>query len=385
MPKLTEELVEALPVNGRDRIIFEGAGFGVRVTRTGRKIFIAQARVRGVHVTRTGRKVRGAVCRVSVGTFPEMKVRDARADALAATAAIRRGDDPKAARTERAKAVEAGATTVSDFGERWLADHVRLKRKPRTIEDYERLVEQKIKPALGHLLVSRVAREDVLELHADMSATPRRANYTVSTFRAMMRYAEDCGLRPPMTNPARRIEMYRERAKERFLSEEEIAKAAEAIAAAEHSKKIGPHAAAGLRLALFTGARSGEITAAQWAHVDWERKLIRLPDSKTNEPRTIHLSDAALEILKTLPRVGKFIVAGAKKDSPTRIIARLDRGARVRRPCRRPAARSSALLCFTRGRPRSVAADDRQAARSSRAGDDAALRALSARRGGSGQ
>ncbi len=95
----------------------------------------------------------------------------------------------------------------------------------------------------------------------------------------MMRYAEDCGLRPPMTNPARRIEMYRERAKERFLSEEEIAKAAEAIAAAERSKKIGPHAAAGLRLALFTGARSGEITAAQWAHVDWERKLIRLPNS----------------------------------------------------------------------------------------------------------
>ena len=163
-------------------------------------------------------------------------------------------------------------------------------------------------------IVSRVAKEDVLKLHAEMQATPRRANYTVATFRALMTYAEDCGLRPPMSNPARRIKMYRERPRERFLSEDEIGKAAEAITAAERAGKIGPHAAGALRLALFTGARSGELTAAQWVHVDWDRKLIRLPNSKTNEPRTIHLSDAALEILKTLPRVGKFIIAGAKQD-----------------------------------------------------------------------
>ena len=84
-------------------------------------------------------------------------------------------------------------------------------------------------------------------------------------------------------NPAWRIKMYRERLVERFLSENEIATAADAITAAERDGKIGPHAAAGLRLALFSGARSGEITAAQWSHVDWQRKLIRLPNSKTNE------------------------------------------------------------------------------------------------------
>lgn len=75
---------------------------------------------------------------------------------------------------------------------------------------------------------------------------------------------------------------------------------------------IGPHAAAGLRLALLTGARSGEVTAIRWKHIDWHRKLVRLPDSKTNEPRTIHLSNAAVEVLKTLPRVGPFVIAGAK-------------------------------------------------------------------------
>jgi len=109
---------------------------------------------------------------------------------------------------------------------------------------------------------------------------------------------------------------------ERFLSEAEIAKAAEGITAAERAGKIGPHGAAGLRLALFTGARSGEVAAIEWQHVDWGRKIIRLPDSKTNEPRTIHLSDAALEVLKTVPRSGPYVIAGAKEGEPYKNLGR---------------------------------------------------------------
>src|SRR5690348_10204471 len=109
---------------------------------------------------------------------------------------------------------------------------------------------------------------------------------------------------------------------ERFLSEEEIGKAADAIQRAEREGKIGPHGAAGLRLALFTGARSGEITAVEWTHIDWDRRIIRLPDSKTNEPRTIHLSDAAIDVLKTVPRISRFVIAGAKPDEPYKNLSR---------------------------------------------------------------
>jgi integrase len=310
MPKLTEAVINALPVNGRDRIVFDADGFGVRVTPAGTKIFIAQARVRG------------RVCRVNVGIFPDKTVKKARDDARDAVAAMRRGEDPKVARAARMKAVEAGQTTVTAFAERWLAEYVRPKLKPRTVADYEKLVTHKIKPALGHLTVARVEKEDVLKLHHEMRKTPRRANYVVATFRGMMTYAEDCKLRPPMSNPARRIRMYREYRRERFLSEAEIGKAAEAIAIAARKGKIGPHAAAGLRLALFTGARQGELLAARWEHFDQGRRLLRLPDSKTNEPRTIHLSDAALEVLQTVPRVGKFIIAGAKNGEPYKNLSR---------------------------------------------------------------
>jgi integrase len=47
-----------------------------------------------------------------------------------------------------------------------------------------------------------------------------------------------------------------------------------------------------------------------------------LPDSKTNEPRTIHLSDAAIEVLRAVPRVGPYIVAGAKPGEPYKNLGR---------------------------------------------------------------
>jgi integrase len=314
--RLTESAVETLRADGRDRIVFDALqpGFGVRITPAGTKIFIVQARVGG------------RPHRIAIGRHPDKKVADARAEARGALQDMRAGRDPKIEKADRARSVEAGQTTVAAFAERWLDEYVRPKLKPRTAADYEKLVEQKIKPALGHLILARVAKDDILKFHATMKATPRRANYTVRTVGALMTYAEDCRLRPQQTNPCRRIKMYPERLRERFMDEAEIGRAAEAITEAEREGVIGPHAAAGLRLALLTGARSGEVTAIRWVHVDFERRQIRLPDS--NEPgrktgaRTIYLPAAAVELLKTVPRVGPFVVAGAKPGEPYQNLGR---------------------------------------------------------------
>jgi integrase len=206
-----------------------------------------------------------------------------------------------------------------------MVESVIPKRKPRTVYDYKRLLARHILPALGNLTVAEIEREHVERLHLAMKNTPRRANYTAAVLQIILGWGVRRGLRS--SNPALGIQQYRENKRERFLSEAEIGAAAAAIASAEAKGVIGPFAAAGLRLALFTGARSGEITAAQWGHIDWERRLIRLPDSKTNEARTIHLSDAALEVLRSIPHVGEYVIAGRhgrpfKSLSRTWIVAR---------------------------------------------------------------
>jgi len=304
MERLTEAYVEALKSDGRDRFVFDArqSGFAVRITPTGTKIFTAQAYV-------NGRKRR-----VTVGYHPQVSVAQARELALQAVADMRRGNDPVIERKARLTAARASAMTVADLSNKWLVDYVRPKLKAHTIRDYQQLLGRHILPALGHLPVAHIARDDIVRLHVAMAEIPRRANYALATVRALLNFAIELKLRSPSSNPAVGVKPYRENKRERFLTEVEIAAAADAIAAAEQKGTIGPHAAAGLRLCLFTGARSGEITAAEWSHIDWQRRLIRLPDSKTNEPRTIHLSEPALEVLRGIPRIGRYIIAGRSPD-----------------------------------------------------------------------
>ena len=311
MIRLTEALVVSLRPGG-DRVLYDDqvAGFALRITPAGAKLFSVRAYVNGKR--RTAR----------LGRFPELSVAQARELALQALADMRRGLDPVEARKARARAKAAAEMTIAELATRWLAEHVRPKLKPKTILKYEQLLARLILPALGNIPVARLAVDDVSRFHASLARIPRSANHAKAIVSALVGFGCALGLRAPGDNPARRVRPYRESQRERFLSETELVAAAEGIAAAERAGKIGPHAAAGLRLALFSGARSGEITGARWEYIDWERRFIRLPDSKNNTPRTIHLSDAAIEVLRGLPRVGPYIVAGAIPGDPYKNLTR---------------------------------------------------------------
>jgi integrase len=301
MQKLSNASVEALEITGRDRVVFDNlSGFGIRITPAGTKLFFVQARAAGQKR------------RYTIGAYPAMKVAEARDAARAMLDDMRAGKNPVVERQIRRAAITAGDITVAALADKWMEDVVRPKRKPSTIGDYETIIAKRIKPTFGPVPVRTLTWAQVNALHVSLSKTPRRANYVIGTLRALLNFGERIGVRPPHTNPCKGIEFYRERMRERFLSEAEIGAAADAIESAERDGVIGPHAAAGLRLAMFTGARRGEITATRWEHIDWERKQIRLPDSKLNEPRTILLSDPAVEVLKTVPRTGQFVIAGAK-------------------------------------------------------------------------
>jgi len=302
MKKLTQEFADAITVEA-DTTYWDTVttGFGIRVLPTGIKTFVARAKVAGrMHKLTIGR------------SSPKLTVAAARKQARDALDAIRRGKDPAQDKVERRKDVANNGITVTALAAKWMKEVVEPKRKPRTVGDYKILLKKHIEPKLGHLPVKALTWEDVNGFHAGLSKTPRTANYATSTLRALLNFAEQVEIRPKHSNPCSGVEFFREQNRERFLSEAEIGDAADAIEAAERDGVIGPHAAAGLRLALFTGARSGEITAIRWEHIDWDRSHVRLPDSKTNTPRTILLNAPAVEVLKTVPRVGPFVIAGAK-------------------------------------------------------------------------
>jgi integrase len=133
---------------------------------------------------------------------------------------------------------------------------------------------------------------------------------------------------------------YREQGRERFLTNEELARLGDVLRegetiglpyevdelkpAAKHAPKaenrrtvLDPFAVAAIRLLILTGARLHEILDARWQHVDFERGILFLSDSKTGR-KPVYLSAAALAILAGLPRLdgNPHIIAGMKDGAP---------------------------------------------------------------------
>ena len=74
------------------------------------------------------------------------------------------------------------------------------------------------------------------------------------------------------------------------------------------------YAVAAFRLLVLTGCRLSEIQKLEWRHVDLEYGELRLPDSKTGA-KTVHLGEAASEVLRALTRIGgnPYVIAGKKE------------------------------------------------------------------------
>jgi integrase len=107
---------------------------------------------------------------------------------------------------------------------------------------------------------------------------------------------------------------------ERFLSEAEIARLAEALdTEAQHSGN--PYPSSAIKLLLLTGCRRGEIVNLRWEHVDFERECLRLPDSKTGA-KIVYLNAPARVLLQELPRMAENprVFPGTRADSASAAI-----------------------------------------------------------------
>ena len=107
------------------------------------------------------------------------------------------------------------------------------------------------------------------------------------------------------------------------MSEEELGRLSEALADAEAERPEWTRAVAAIRLLALTGCRRGEILGLKWAEVDFERRCLRLPDSKTG-PKTVYLNAAALEVLAGIERLedNPHVIPGTKPGAHLRDLNR---------------------------------------------------------------
>lgn len=230
---------------------------------------------------------------ISLGRHGVLTPAEARAKARHLLAQADSGEDPTRARTARSTIPLYG-----DFAASWLNTHAKKKRKSSTHAEYERIINRYLLPRLGKVRVDRISRADALGLHSDLAESPYQANRALAVLSSMMTFAEGLGFRPTFSNPCRGVERFKERKRKRPLTVQELARLWKHLAAIE--AHTNPYIIGALRLLLLTGMRREEVLTLRRKYLRLDEGEIRLPDTKTG-PRTILLSDQAIDLIENLP------------------------------------------------------------------------------------
>jgi integrase len=225
-----------------------------------------------------------------LGPAGVLSVEQARRAGRSALAEALLGSDPQARRQE----LRSIPTLNELIRDRYLPHAQASKRSWATDETLLRI---HILPALGRLTLDQIAGEHIVGLINDMRAKGY-AGGTTNRVLVLLRYvfnlARKWNVPGASTNPTAGLSAVPEVHRQRFLTPEEAQRLVGSIQADENQI-----AAKAIMLLLLTGARRREVTRARWEEVDWEKRTLLVPVSKSGKPRAIALSAAAIALLRT--------------------------------------------------------------------------------------
>jgi integrase len=94
-------------------------------------------------------------------------------------------------------------------------------------------------------------------------------------------------------NPARGIGKFKSKSRERFLQSDELPKFFRSL-----ETEPGQDIRDFFYLALYTGARRGNLLGMRWEQFNFDSAAWRIPETKSGEPLTVPLVEESLQILK---------------------------------------------------------------------------------------
>jgi integrase len=150
--------------------------------------------------------------------------------------------------------------------------------------------------ALIHITPELIAQER--KTLTESTRGPATINRYIAVLSSTFSYAAK-KLRWIAENPCRNILKLKEGSgRDRILNDEEIARLLDACKQSK-SKLLYPI----VLFALTTGARRGEILKLEWRHVDLDKGIAFLTETKNGRPRSVALSDPVIAELKALHNI----------------------------------------------------------------------------------
>ena len=255
-------------------------GFLVEVRRSGGKTFYQR-------YTDT----RGDEHQFKIGPAKVLSLSAARKKGRQIIAQALLGADPQDERIKR-RSIPTFSELVQS---RYLPYARNYKRSWRTDQT---LLRVHILPVLATLYVDQITSEPITALVQQMHVRGY-ATGTTNRVVVLLRHIFNLGSRWRIAgigeNPTAGIALAPDVHRERFLTREEAQRLKISIEADQNKP-----AAKAIMLLLLTGARRNEITHAKWQHLDWNKRMLVVPLSKSGKPRAIALSGEAIDVLHSV-------------------------------------------------------------------------------------
>jgi integrase len=302
--KLTDLFVERAKPPALGRIEYFDAAFpglALRITENGGKSWCAFYRFKG------------RLRRFTLGRYPAIKPMQARREAAAALERVREGVDPAEEKRARHEMRTPETDTFGAVAHDYLERHHRKNSRESTFLEAKRDIERNLLTKWRSRPIASISRRDVLDLIDGIIARGAevQANRTLGRLRALFNWAIEKDR--VAASPIARMKLpTREQARDRVLSDDELRWFWQA--SDEIGWPFGPLA----KLLLLTAQRRDEVAGMEWREIDLVKRVWTIPRHKAKNDRVheVQLSDAALDVLRSLPRVGDGLVFTTTGETP---------------------------------------------------------------------
>lgn len=267
-------------------MVSDGRGLSLDVLPSGKMSWLYRYRLEGKYG------------RVSLGRYPDLTLRAARAKRDDLASKVASGINP-ALEVQQRRAGASSNPTVREFGERYYKEQIMKNWKdPITIRRY---LDNEIYPALGEKTL-----KDVNALHVQTLVYRKRDNGQVAaaiqlrgTIKRMFDYAIETRL--VTINPAAMVAtryIGKARKRSRVLNKEEIRLYLRTI----YQSNIRRQFKLALHIILLTLSRKSELLLARWDHVNFETGEWLIPEknAKTGKPHIVYMSTQVAKMFREM-------------------------------------------------------------------------------------
>ena len=306
---ITKRTVDRAKAGSRDQFIWDTslAGFGLKITPAGGKIYIFQYRI-----ARPGEASRTATKRYTIGKHGKLTPDQARKRAKELAAMVETGTDPRQAELDEYAAADAKKSAKAEqerlekdlafdrVADQWL-DHYEYEkgRRPASVRQAKLIVENYLRPALTSKPMPHVGRGDLQPIIDGIPAKQmamKRAVYAYASIlfgwaakRDMIDANPLSAMDRPSPPPSRK----------RVLKDWELTDTY--LAASSMNAPFGPF----FQLLILTGQRRSEVAGIAWSELDRDEATWTIPPerAKNNTAHIVPLAPAVLERLDRLAGV----------------------------------------------------------------------------------